>query len=286
VNRASTLASTAIAAVAVAGAGFFVLGEFYDLSATRQHPAWVYRLIALGRDTIIAWDARDVDLPAGFAPRATSETAALYQNNCARCHGAPGLPPEDFALAMLPVPPNPVDMAKHRPPQEIYRFVDKGLKMSGMPAWQSRMTEDQMWDVTALVEALPSLSPAEYQALLDGTPPEPARAKTMRPPDPERGRQAMQQYACRSCHVIPGIVGKPKVHVGPPLGQAGDRRYVAGVLPNTPENMVRWIMEPQAVNPRTAMPDLGVTRQDARDMAAYLYDLVPPQMPWSAQARD
>jgi hypothetical protein len=53
----------------------------------------------------------------------------------------------------------------------------------------------------------------------------------------------------------------------------GRRVYLAGVLPNTPDNMVRWIRSPKSVDPRTTMPDLQVTGTHARDMTAYLYRL-------------
>ena len=58
--------------------------------------------------------------------------------------------------------------------------------------------------------------------------------------------------------------------VGPPLAGLAARRLIAGRLPNTPENMVRWLRQPRAVDPLTAMPDLEVTEADARDIAAYL----------------
>jgi cytochrome c2 len=89
---------------------------------------------------------------------------------------------------------------------------------------------------------------------------------------PEAGREAFNQYACVSCHVIPGIVGAD-IHVGPPLSAVAERKYLAGVLPNTPANLVRWLREPQAIAPRSAMPDLGVSQQAALDMSAYLYNL-------------
>lgn len=82
----------------------------------------------------------------------------------------------------------------------------------------------------------------------------------------------MQQYACVSCHVIPGVVAASNP-VGPSLAAIGSRKYLAGVLPNTPDNMVRWLRAPQEVAPTTAMPDLGVTQADARDMAAFLETL-------------
>ena len=61
--------------------------------------------------------------------------------------------------------------------------------------------------------------------------------------------------------------------MGPPLTRMGARTYLAGALPNTPENLVRWIRHPQEVRTPNAMPDMGVTEQDGRDIAAYLYTL-------------
>ena len=90
--------------------------------------------------------------------------------------------------------------------------------------------------------------------------------------NPARGREALQRYGCGTCHGIPGVRGANGT-VGPPLDDVGRLRYIAGQLPNTGPNLQRWIMNPQAVEPGTAMPDLGVTGIDARDMAAYLFTL-------------
>lgn len=88
---------------------------------------------------------------------------------------------------------------------------------------------------------------------------------------PERGRLLLTRYGCVSCHTVPGVKGDALV--GPPLTAFGRRGYIAGLLPNTGANLQRWIRKPSAVEPGTAMPDLGVTGQDARDIAAYLYTL-------------
>ncbi len=88
--------------------------------------------------------------------------------------------------------------------------------------------------------------------------------------DTGRGRAAIGRYGCGSCHTIAGI---REAHglTGPPLTGVGARMYVGGVLRNTPENIVRWIQNPKEVDEKTAMPALGVSRQDATDIAAYLY---------------
>lgn len=90
--------------------------------------------------------------------------------------------------------------------------------------------------------------------------------------DPRRGPALMDSYGCGSCHTIPGVRGASSL-VGPPLAGIAQRLYIAGVLTNTPDNMVRWIQNPQAVDELTAMPNLGVTESDSRDIAAYLYTL-------------
>jgi cytochrome c2 len=90
--------------------------------------------------------------------------------------------------------------------------------------------------------------------------------------DPERGATAITTYGCGGCHVIPGIRGA-RGTVGPPLNDFATRGYVAGVQPNWPRHLVRWIGNPTAISPQTAMPNLGVTEQESRDIAAYLYTL-------------
>jgi cytochrome c2 len=87
--------------------------------------------------------------------------------------------------------------------------------------------------------------------------------------DAARGRIALAQYACHSCHMIPGVTG-PRVYVGRPLEGLAERKYIAGQMPNTQENLVRWIRDPKQVDPQTVMPALGVTEADARDMSGYL----------------
>lgn len=88
----------------------------------------------------------------------------------------------------------------------------------------------------------------------------------------EYGKQMIAEYGCGSCHIIPGVPGANST-VGPPLSHWADRVYIAGALANRPENLVSWLMDPQAIEPGTAMPNLLMTEQEARDISAYLYTL-------------
>ncbi|SFU84182.1 c-type cytochrome [Halomonas korlensis] len=92
------------------------------------------------------------------------------------------------------------------------------------------------------------------------------------PGDPAKGKALIRDYGCGSCHAIPGIPGADG-RTGPSLERIARRVYLAGVLPNTPSDMMRWIRAPEAIDPRTAMPNMGVSESDAHDITAYLYTL-------------
>lgn len=86
------------------------------------------------------------------------------------------------------------------------------------------------------------------------------------------GRRLLAQYQCGSCHAIPGVEAA-RGQDGPPLEGFGRRSYIAGHVPNAPDALARWIVEPHALAPGTTMPAMGVAPDDARAMAAYLLAL-------------
>ena len=90
--------------------------------------------------------------------------------------------------------------------------------------------------------------------------------------DADRGKALILQFDCGSCHTIPGVRGARGL-VGPPLLWFARRTFIAGLLPNSPANLVTWIRAPRSIEPRTAMPAVGLSEQQARDVAAYLYTL-------------
>lgn len=90
--------------------------------------------------------------------------------------------------------------------------------------------------------------------------------------DAARGSRLIAAYGCGNCHRIPEV-RRAEGRVGPPLDQMGRRTLIAGILPNTPPNMVLWLRSPQSVVPGNGMPDMAMSEADARDITAYLYSL-------------
>lgn len=331
----ATLAT--LAALAIVTGLVVLYGGFYNVGVAKPHLQIVYDVLEIGMRESVKNHSSDVVVPPLDDPALARDGLVLYERHCAQCHGAPGQPPEPFALALMPLPANLALTAREWKPAEIYWVVRNGIKMSGMPAWEFRLDDRDLWAVVAFVMRLPTFTVLEYEALLREFVPDsprlatrsadaPARqqrsaqrdpeeaealaaprgpgpvdALTMAPAaaasrnpgvaipdterdpratrlasamlgDAERGKHAALQYGCTICHRIPGIPG-PHVPVGPPLARMGTRGTIAGIMPNTPENMVRWLREPRRIDPRSAMPDLGIGEADARDIAAYMYTL-------------
>jgi cytochrome c2 len=86
------------------------------------------------------------------------------------------------------------------------------------------------------------------------------------------GAITIGRLACGSCHVIPGIEGADG-RVGPPLAHFASQQTIAGKLPNSPEYLKRFLKAPRAIVPNGVMPDLGLSDDQVRDIAAYLYEL-------------
>jgi mono/diheme cytochrome c family protein len=274
VRRLLAIAGATLCLALLAGLlmGALVLqAGIYDVSAVRPHFQPVHTLLERGMQQSVRFHARDIVAPPS-SPQAIARGAAAFRQHCEQCHGGPGVAQGPIGMSMQPVPGPLADAARRWKPGEMYWITAKGIKMSGMPAWGFHLNEREIWDIVAFLGELPAMTPGAYRAAAGKPAPDaPATAETLAStaPDHRRGKLALTQYACQSCHMIPGVTG-PQTFVGPDLDGLAQRTLVAGTLPRNEANLVRWLRAPHEVKPGTAMPDLGVTERDARDMAAYL----------------
>ncbi|MGA0572758.1 c-type cytochrome [Variovorax sp. VNK109] len=291
----ATIAATLLAtALLGAAAGLAVVyGGLYNVASTEQHLQPTFSLLETAMRQSVRLRARDIETPPLTDERMVLRGAACFRDRCVQCHGAPGVAQSDIGQGMQPLPGPLVDARKRWQPRELYWLTRHGIRMSGMPAWEFRLTDDEMWSIVAFLQRLPDLNATQY-AQLSGTMTPVARTGAATAasnggaaascgvglvanapvtaqalPDAQRGQRALYQYACNSCHSIPGITGS-NPHVGPPLKGFASRSMIAGKLANTPDNLALWLRETQVVKPGTAMPQLGVTQRDAIDIAAYL----------------
>ena len=108
--------------------------------------------------------------------------------------------------------------------------------------------------------------------------PSPTPAPTPSAPSPsvpdtaEGGRALFISKACTGCHTIQGMI-EAQGQVGPELTHAVSNSLIAGVLPNTEENLKKWLKDPTAVKPETIMPDQSLTDSEIDALIAFLRTL-------------
>ena len=173
-NRARLIVKTVVltlSGLGLAGAigGLVVLrGGFYDISATEQHYPFIYTVLAQGMQASVAHHARDIAVPADLdAPARLPRGGALYRANCVQCHGGPGVAPSRHGLSMQPAPGPLVDADTNWKTRELYWITRHGVKMSGMPAWEYHLDEDELWDVVAFVSAMPGMTQDDFRRLTE-----------------------------------------------------------------------------------------------------------------------
>ena len=196
----------------------------------------------------------------------------LYQGYCARCHGANGAGKPD---RVPPLAGNPVVLDPD-PTSTIHIILDGGKAASpgfpnakAMPSFRPLLRDDALAEIVSFIrrgwgnDAAP-VSTEEARAVRLGSRPDADQLA--------RGAALVAAKGCGSCHIIPGISGAVGL-TGPSLADIGRQTMIAGLLANTPANMAKWLQSPQQIKPGDAMPDLGLSAHDAKDMAAFLATL-------------
>lgn len=272
-HKVLLIAAGAFGLVLIGGLGAMVilLSGAYSTAATTQHFRITHRLLDVGLIFSVRTSARNVEAPDLTRPGMLERGAACFRMHCVQCHGAPGIARHPQGRGMLPIASNLAQSAREWPPEWLYYVTRKGVRMTGMPAWEMRIDNEDLWATVSFLTQLPFLTREDYLQLE-------ARAKPLTCREPaqvpfegsrEYAKVIFRQYACHSCHRIEGVVG-PKTYVGPPLIEWSRRKYVAGVLPNNEPNLIRFIRDPQTVSPGSLMPRLDVAEVHAREMARYL----------------
>lgn len=265
------LVAGALLLVGAAVGVVMLLSGFMSTAATRQHFYVTHRVLEAGLSSSIRAHVKHITVPPLDDPQLAQIGLACYRDHCAQCHGAPGVAPGPAALGMLPIPASLVQTAREWPPESLYYVTGKGVRMTGMPAWELRLSERSLWATVAFLRTLPHLDAPAYRQRLAALAAS-CEARTDLPdlPQEDMGDILLRQYGCHACHVIDGVVG-PRSSTGPPLHAWAKRGFIAGVLPNTPANLAQFIRDPQQFSPATLMPDLDVPPRHAEAMAEFLF---------------
>jgi mono/diheme cytochrome c family protein len=158
---------TVLAAVAVWLTVVYTGG--YNVAASDPHADAVRWTLDTTMQRSVASRAGDVRLPDDFPEDIVAQGAGEYAEYCAHCHGAPGQDPAGWSRGMRPEPPHLAEAATHWSAEEIHWIVENGIKMSGMPAFGTERTPEELVAIAVFVRDLPGLSAEDYAAMTGGT---------------------------------------------------------------------------------------------------------------------
>ncbi len=153
------------AVLAIIGGLSFIFSGIYDVSATTPDSplvAWVVHTVSdtsvgarLGANHPPSWLDQPEKIAAG---------GHLFVENCAVCHGGPGLVPTAIAKGLNPVPPDLFRFDRKPDPAENFQFIKYGVKMTAMPGFATSLSDDQVWSLVGFLNGLPGISAADYAA--------------------------------------------------------------------------------------------------------------------------
>lgn len=163
--RVVAVALATIALLALAGLGFIYSG-IYNIAATAEHSPPLEWALHTAMHRSVERHADAVEVPPNLdAPDLIARGAAHYEAYCALCHLSPIQPESAFRDGLTPQPPALAE-THHWGAAELYWITRHGIKFTGMPAWEGTLSDTELWEVVALMQALPELSAEDYQALM------------------------------------------------------------------------------------------------------------------------
>lgn len=211
---------------------------------------------------------------------------AIFGQYCVACHGIAGTGgpvPTDLAKGQTAVAPPLANRADFRPPTVLERqqkadylrkTISRGRNI--MPAWSieegGALNSQEIDDVVQFLQggdfanvrntmSAQQIANVQATAVASG-----GQVEAGAPP----GKALFLQKGCAACHTIAGVSSGT---VGPNLSKQGANPKIAGVLDNNQDNLIKWLLNPPAVKPGTAMPNLGLSQDEASQLADYLQSL-------------
>ena len=154
-------------ALAAAGTLAFIYSGVYDVAATSPHFAVTHRVLRTVMEQSVKRQARNVKVPELDDPEKVHMGFKYFHAMCVTCHGAPGTPGSEISKGLYPEPPNLAEAAKNWTPAELYVIVKRGIKMSGMPAWEPTHSGEELWAIVAFLKLLPTMPATEYQGAVE-----------------------------------------------------------------------------------------------------------------------
>ena len=155
-------AGIALAVLAPLSAVAFVRSGIYDVGASARHSQFTTSITHATMIYSVRHHAAGISPPGSTSATQLLDGYCSYQRNCAACHGAASVARQQWVNGMEPQPPYLLDVPQRFTPAQLFGIAKNGIKMTGMPGWGGSMSDRQIWDVVAWLEAGRQLPPQTY----------------------------------------------------------------------------------------------------------------------------
>jgi mono/diheme cytochrome c family protein len=155
-------AAIGIAVVVPLGAFAFVKSGIYNVAASHPHTKFTTWLTHETMIHSVRLRAHGIAAPATVSPAQVVAGFCAYRAHCVACHGAAGVARQQWVSGMEPQPPYLLDVTQKFTPRELFWIVRNGIKMTGMPSWRDTMSDEEIWELVAWLEASRTLPPQTY----------------------------------------------------------------------------------------------------------------------------
>jgi mono/diheme cytochrome c family protein len=155
--------------LAAIGGGVFIWSGTYNVAANVPHWDITHQVLEQVRERSVAKHSKGIAVPPLQDRKLKEVGFREFHEMCVRCHGAPGVVREGFAMGMYPAPPDLAsgNLFREMGPAEIFWVIKNGLKMTGMPAFGVNHEDDELWGIVAFLEGLPKMTPQEYTSMAE-----------------------------------------------------------------------------------------------------------------------
>ena len=162
------LATVVITILVLAAISFgYMYSGSYDFAASQTHRNITLRILNTAVTQSVKRHARGITPPDLSNPSLVKAGSRHFQGMCVQCHGGPGVSRTEAGEDLYPKGPDLTKVAQHWTPQELYWITKYGIKMTGMPAWGLTSEDDELWALVAFMKQLPSISPEQYEQMLE-----------------------------------------------------------------------------------------------------------------------
>ena len=149
------------------GVGVFKLG-LMPVNADVPPSSLETRFIPIAVHASVAKHAEDKLNPVVPTDENLIAGGQIYTELCARCHGLPGRGPNVLGASFYPPAPQLTVQPSGYTEGELFWIVKHGIRNTGMPAWGRLLTDEDIWQVVAVLRRLNSLPPAVETSLREG----------------------------------------------------------------------------------------------------------------------